>query len=99
MYGIFNLTSYVIINFRTPPSRPEMGNQSWLSAPIGSSCNKVGGREEEEPWASESWSSWPLRPGVGITQKINSGALKADGGMLVYALECSKAKGEPSSGS
>lgn len=43
------LTSYVIINFRTPPSRPEMGNQSWLSAPIGSSCNKVGGREEEDP--------------------------------------------------
>ncbi|XP_049506298.1 uncharacterized protein LOC125936282 [Panthera uncia] len=26
---------------RTPPSRPEMGNQSWLSAPIGSSCNKA----------------------------------------------------------
>lgn len=60
--------------------------------------NKVGEREEEgSPRTSEARSAWPVRPGVGSTQKIKSSAPTADGGMLVCALGCSQTKGERSS--
>lgn len=69
----------MIISFLTPQRAQRQAARAGFQLPEGSSGDNVGEREEEGSlWALEARISWPLRPGVEITQKVNSSALWAN---------------------